>query len=268
MKRTIYYLILLLFSGIAGCAPPVYRLTPETGEVAYVEGRPTTKVEQNGLKIVASYERLDLNFVALDVELKNLSDTPLEVNPANFRYAALQANQLDTLETLTNPVRKQLFSAADPMAEADKVIARQNQEVKRLKTARIINTVLMVAVVASDIASSTSSRNRREPARWVQNRVTHENLYTALQAKRMIDHGMFADRMQRYDYEAYRWNELALKRTTLQPGESARGQVFLPLSRDASYLLLSYPVSEAQPVNIRFRQEWVKRERPKRTRNR
>lgn len=243
---------------LTGCAAPVYQLTPETGEVAWIEGRPTTRAERGGLTLVASYERLDLDYVALDIEVKNRTDRSVDINPADFRYAALNPVH-DTLRSPSTGTRLAYF-AADPTREADRVSAYQEREVKRLKRARILNTVLLVAAVASDVASSTSRKNASAD-RWVRNRVTHDNLYTAIQAKRMIDHGTFADRMQRYDYEAYRWRELALKRTTVAPGESVRGLVYLPLNKDASYLLVSYSVPETEPVAIRFRQEWVKQGR-------
>jgi len=256
-----YCLYLAILALLTSCAAPIYQLTPKTGDVAWIDGRPTTKAQLGGLKLVASYERLDLDFVALDIELKNVSDTAIEINPADFRYAALGENERDTLRHPNNLAYPLVYTAADPTREADRVIALRDREIRRLKTARVINTVLLVAAVASDVASSTSSRNRGEPGRWVQNRITHDNMYTAIQAKRMIDHGTFADRMERYDYESYRWEKLALRRTVLQPGEAARGQVFLPLNREAGHLLLSYPVAENESMRLLFRQEWIRPQR-------
>jgi hypothetical protein len=157
----------------------------------------------------------------------------------------------------SSPQKPLMFSAADPIQETDRTAYNQEREVKRIKTAKVINTVLLVAAIASDVASS-SSRNNQRPERWVQNRITHNNIYTAIQAKRIIDHGMFADRMQRYDYEAYRWKELSLKPTTVQPGESVRGLVYLPMSRYAKHMLINYPVSDYESVMITFQQDWVK----------
>ncbi|GAB3901855.1 hypothetical protein GCM10028803_27300 [Larkinella knui] len=245
---------------LSGCAPKVYQLKPVSGDVALIDGRPTTKAEKDGIVVVASYERLDLQYVALDVEIKNRTDRPFDVNPADFEYTALDEEQHTVFRTTSSPQKPLMFSAADPVHEADRTVYNQEREVKRLKTAKIINTVLLVAAVASDVASS-SSRNNQRPERWAQNRITHNNLYSAIQAKRIIDHGMFADRMQRYDYEAYRWKELALKPTTIQPGESVRGLVYLPMSRDARHMLVNYPVSDYESIMITFQQEWVKAEK-------
>ncbi|WP_138991914.1 hypothetical protein [Larkinella sp. C7] len=254
------WISMVLLAGLSGCATKVYQLKPVSGDVALIDGRPTTKAERDGIVVVASYERLDLQYVALDIEVKNKTDRPFEVNPAKFEYTALDEEQHTVFRTASSPQKPLMFSAADPIHEADRTVYNQEREVKRLKTAKVINTVLLVAAVASDVASS-SSRNNQRPERWVQNRITHNNIYSAIQAKRIIDHGMFADRMQRYDYESYRWKELALKPTTLQPGESVRGLVYLPMSRDAKHLLVNYPVSDYESVMITFQQEWVKAEK-------
>ncbi|GAB3338699.1 hypothetical protein GCM10027299_51020 [Larkinella ripae] len=254
----------LTLGGLSSCATKVYQLNPVSGDVAQIDGRPTTKAEQDGIVVVASYERLDLQYVALDIEVKNKSDRPFVVNPADFEYTALDNDQRTVFITTSSPQKPLMFSAADPVREADRTVYNQEREVKRIKTAKVINTVLLVAAVASDVASSSNRTNQRSE-RWVQNRITHDNIYTAIQAKRIIDHGLFADRMQRYDYETYRWKELCLKPTTLQPGESVRGLVYLPMSRDAKHMLVNYPVSDHESVMMTFRQEWVKEKKRKKS---
>ncbi|RRB07029.1 hypothetical protein [Larkinella rosea] len=243
-------------TGLGGCATKVYQLKPVSGEVAQIDGRSITKAEQDGIVVVASFERLDLQYVALDIEVKNKTDHPFDVNPADFQYTALDKDQHTVFITNSSPQKPLMFSAADPIREADQTGYNQEREVKRIKRAKVINTVLLVAAVASDVASSSSRSNQR-PERWVQNRITHNNIYSAIQAKRMIDHGLFADRMQRYDYEAYRWKELSLKPTTLQPGQSVRGLVYLPMSREAKNMLVNYPVSDYESIMITFQQDWV-----------
>ncbi|WP_128543524.1 hypothetical protein [Larkinella soli] len=264
-KTTLHLLVwLLLLAGSGGCTRSILQVRPVSGEVAWIDGRPTTRTEQDSLGLVASFERLDMQYLALDIEIKNRSGHAIEVNPTDFRYVALNADRDTVYRVLSAGSSYPLvYSAADPALEGDRVVTNQEREVKRLKRAKVINTVLMVAVIASDVASTASSRNR-SPERWVQNRVTHDNLYTAIQAKRLIDHGTFADRMQRYDYESYRWKELALKRTTVEAGQSVRGLVYLPYNREISYLLVGYTRPELQPVTVTFRQEWVK-ERSRKT---
>ena len=63
--------------------------------------------------------------------------------------------------------------------------------------------------------------------------------------------------MQRYDYEEYRWRELALKAKTLAAGESVRGFVYLTKTPDARYLAITYTLPEQATVPLLFKQELV-----------
>lgn len=252
----------LSVSLLGSCAPTTttYKLEPVSGDVATIDGRTVTKAEQNGVTVVASFEREDLEYVALDIELKNRTDNPIEVNPADFRLVALNATQ-DTLTDPVHPGAALIRTAADPTYEAGRMGFKRKQEEKRLKRAKIMNTVLMVALIASDVSSSGNNRSYRE---WAGNRVKHDVGYQALAVKRAIDHGTFANRMQRYDYEEYRWRELALRTNTVQPGESVRGFVYLPRVKDANYLAVSYAAPEQTAVPLLFRQEYVQERKRRR----
>lgn len=246
----------LLCSVLSSCAPTVttYQLKPVSGDVTTIDGRSVTKAEQNGVGVVASFEREDMEFVTLDVEIKNFTTQPIEVNPADFHLVALGTAK-DTLSDPRNPALPLSRVAADPAYEAGRMGFKRKQEEKRLKRAKVFNTILMVAAVASDVSSSSRSRSYGE---YVNNRITHNVAYQGIAVKRTIDYGTFANRMQRYDYEEYRWRELALKANTLAPGESVRGFVYLPKVQHARYLGISYNVPEKTTVPLLFEQEWVK----------
>ncbi len=240
---------------LSGCSPSVtgYRLEPASGDIATIDGRAVTKAEQNGIEVVASFEREDLEFVALDVEVKNRSDHPIDIDPADFHFAALGAAQ-DTLTDPRNADRALIGLAADPTYEAGRLNLKRKQEEKRLKRAKVFNTILMVASIASDVSSSSNSRSYRE---YANQRVAHSVAYQGIAIKRAVDYGTFADRMQRYDYEEYRWRQLALKANTLAPGESVRGFVYLPKTANAHYLAITYSVSEQASIPLLFKQELV-----------
>lgn len=254
----------VLIGFLSSCAPTIttYQLEPASGEVTVIDGRPVTKAEQNGVGLVASFEREDLDFVTLDVEIKNKTDHPIDVNPADFHFTALGTAQ-DTLTDPRNPTLSLTRTAADPTYEAGRMNLKRKQEARRLKRAKVFNTILMVAAVASDISSSGNSRSYRE---YANNRVAHGLAYQGIAVKRAIDYSTFANRMQRYDYEEYRWRELALKANTLAPGESVRGFVYLPKVANARYLAILYSLPEQAKVPLLFKQELVKQRRNQRRR--
>lgn len=247
----------LLF--LSGCATQYYQLRPVSGEVAQIDGRSVTKASADSLEIVASFEREDMEYMALDVEFKNRTDRPLDIDPSNFRMSALDVNK-QPIATLRMVDFKQ---AADPDYEAGKMGYKVQREETRLKRAKIMNTVLAVAVVAASIAavSSSSPRNRngRDVANYIATQNTLALTYNALQLKRVIDYGTFADRMQRLDFETYRWRSLALKRSVVQPGQSVRGFVYLPkATKEAAFLNLTYPMPSGSAVEILFQQNLTK----------
>jgi len=267
--RPLYFLkpflpMALLSALFSGCAPTTlttYKLEPASGDIVQLDGRPVTKADRNGVTVVASFEREELDYVALDVEIKNNTDQPIEVNPADFHFYALGAQQ-DTLADPAAPDQPLFRGAADPLYEASRMGLKRKQEEKRLKQAKVINTILLVAAIASDVSSTSRSRTRSE---WISKRVSHDVAYQAIAAKRAIDHGTFANRMQRYDYEEYRWRELALRANTLKPGESVRGFVYLPKQKDARYLAITYSIPETVDVPLLFKQQTVEeRQRKKR----
>ncbi|MFD2937003.1 hypothetical protein [Spirosoma flavum] len=251
-----------LAGGLSSCAPTIttYQLEPVSGDIATIDGRLVTKAQQNGVGVVASFEREDLEFVTLDVEVKNRTDHPIEVNPADFHFTALGVAH-DTLPDLSNANLALTRTAADPTYEASRMGFKRKQEEKRLKRAKIFNTILMVAVIASDASSSSKSHSYREYSR---NQVAHSFAYQGIAVKRAVDYSTFADRMQRYDYEEYRWRELALKANTLAPGESIRGFVYLPKVANARYLAINYTLPEQAVVPLLFKQDLVQQRKTRR----
>ena len=104
MKHATGLLALLTISLLTACSPSTiitktYSLRPISGDVATLDGKPVTRAEQNGVAVVASFEREEDDFVALDVEVKNLTNHIIEVNPADFKLIALG----EARDTLTDP---------------------------------------------------------------------------------------------------------------------------------------------------------------------
>ena len=248
--------VVLTLSILSSCAPTVstLQLEPVSGDVATIDGRPVTKAERDGVGVVASFEREDMEFVTLDVEIKNRTEHAIAFNPADFHFVALGASQ----DTLADPRsgRNDSYSrtAADPYYESGRIGLKRKQEEKRLKRAKVFNTILMVAAIASDVSSSGNSRSYRE---YANSRVAHGFAYQGIAVKRAVDYSTFANRMQRYDYEEYRWRELALKANTIAPGESVRGFIYLPKIASAKYLAINFSIPEQTAVPLLFRQELV-----------
>ncbi len=254
-----FVLIALVGIGFTSCVTTYRQITPITGAVAQFDGKAITRVvSPDSLVLVASFAREDFQYSAFDLEVKNNTSHPVQIDPTWFRLRALGPDQHPLLLPSGYVDSTGAFGAADPGREAQKLTRDRDQEIARLKRAKIINTVLLGTVIVASIVASSNTHHSFESYRNTQ--VNLDLAYTAVQAKRIIDHSTFANRMQRFDYEAYRWDKLALKPTLLQPGQSIRGLVFLPKLYQASYLDLSYPTSDISTIGVLFRQELVKKQ--------
>ena len=235
---------------LTGCSPANYtQLRPLSGPVVSQGGRAITKASADSLEVVASFERVDLEYLAFDIEFKNNTAAPVDFDPVLFRANLLDAGQQPyAAGTLAEAYR----TAADPVYEEGRADRRMKKEDTRLKRAKILNTVLYVAVVASDIASSARPTN--DYRAWANRRNSHALAYDLIMTKRIIDHGLFASRLQRYQFEEYRWKQLALKRAVVAPGQSVRGFVYVPAVKGASFVRLTYPTPAGGNLAVLFEQ--------------
>jgi hypothetical protein len=251
-----FLLIALTGLLLTNCVGTYRQITPITGEVGRFDGKAVTRVASpDSLVLVASFAREDFQYSAFDLELKNHSNHPVQIDPTRFTIRPLGPDQRLLLAPGTTDSIG--FRGADPGWQAQQLTHDRDREVARLKRAKVINTILLGAVIVGGIVAS-SNTNHRSYESWNNARVNFDLAYTAVQTKRIIDHTTFANRMQRVDYEAYRWDKLALKPTLLQPGESIRGLVFLPKLYRADYLDLTYPTTDTDQIGVLFRQELVK----------
>jgi hypothetical protein len=158
MKNKLYFLLFICVGFLTGCSTNFYQLRPVSGDVAWMEGREVTRTEQNGVVLVASYEFEDPHHMVLDVEIKNRTSAPLLVDPNDFFYFPF-SNQNDTLRNERNSIYASLYRAADPEQKIQQAILDVKREKRRLVASSILNGVLLVATVASDIHSSRNDRS-------------------------------------------------------------------------------------------------------------
>jgi hypothetical protein len=240
MKNKLYFLLLSCVGFLTSCSSNFYQLRPVSGDVAWLEGREVTRTEQNGVVLVASYEFEDPNHMVLDVEIKNRTSAPL----------------LDTLRNERNPIYASFYRAADPEQKIQQAILDVKREKRRLVASSILNGVLLVATVASDIHSSRNDRSWQQRS---NSQYAHAQAYNFIIQKQIADVNLQKVRTNRLEHERANWQELALRKTTLPAGESVRGLLFLPKDTRATYLLLNYESpADSTTMKLKFLQEKIK----------
>jgi len=232
MKNCLYFFFVAYIFTLTSCSSSLYNLRPTSGDIAWIDGREVTRIEQNGLVLVASYEFEDQHHVALDVEIKNRTSSPILVGPNDFSYMAF-VPQKDT----KSPMIASTYQAADPEQKIQQASLDMRREKRRLVASSIFNGVLLVATIASDIHSS--NRNDRS---WIQrsnSHYGHAQAYNIIVQKQIVDVNLLRARTQQLEHERANWQELALRKTTLPAGESVRGLLFLTKDAKDTTLLLT-----------------------------
>lgn len=258
MKNKLTFLLCASLVWLASCTPNFYHLRPASGDIAWIEGREVTRVEQNGVVLVASYEFEDPHHLVLDVEIKNRTTAPLLVDPNDFTYFPF-GEKGDTLRKKSSSPYASTYRATNPEQKIEQATLEIKRQKQRLVAASIFNGVMLVATIASDIHSS--NRNDRSWQQRANNRYNHAQAYNFIIQKQIADVRLQKIRTDQLQHERANWQDMALRKTTLPVGESVRGLLFLPKDTRASYLWLNYETpTDSTNLRVKFLQEKIKPE--------
>ena len=249
MKLIKFFIIIILSNFLFSCVSTnVMRMRPVEQESLIDGGKEIVKQENDGVKIVASYDGRFQQYAVFDVEVFNNTDQPLTVSPKDFSFLPLDENRQNL-----RSVDGQYMSGYQGVEPTEKInyvqseMAKQNAKIKR---ARIVNTVLIVGGIFALIASS----GRHSEGAWRTARVA-ETVVQVAQVKRVIDHTNYYSRMDALNREGQIWSQENFRTTTLAPHTSIRGGVFLETTSRAKFVALKYLYSpEKQPFSFLFEQ--------------
>ncbi len=229
----------------------VMRLRPVEQESVFDGGKQIVKQEKDGIKIVASYDGFFEKYMVFDVEVFNNTNQPMTISPKDFTFIPLDENK----QNLVSADGKYLYSyqGIEPQQQINYVqqeIANQEAKIKR---ARIVNTFLFVGGIVAVIASS----GRHSESAWRTAQVA-ETVVQVAQVKRIIDHTNYYSKMDQLNREGQVWSQDNFRTSTLQPGQSMRGGVFLEANPRAKFVQISYK-TDNEPINFLFEQWFEKR---------
>jgi len=247
MKFLKYIYILILSNILFSCATTsVMRLKPVEQESVFDGEKQIVKHEQDGVKVVASYDGRYQKYMIFDIEVFNNTSQPLTVSPKDFTVTPLDEGK----QTLRFTDGKYVYSCEgiEPQEQMNLIKGEMAFQEAKLKRARIVNTVLFVGGIAALIASS----GKFSESAWRTARVA-ETVVQVAQVKRIIDHGNFYSRMDKLEHDGKMWQQENFRTTTLAPGTSIRGGVFLEANPQAKFVQLSYH-GTPNPLNFLFEQ--------------
>jgi hypothetical protein len=226
IKRAVWRSLLSLLLG-SGCMmpAPVLRLAPRTQEVVWIGGTAAQIQRGKNTRAAVAFVREQGDAIAFRVELENLSDQPIVVDPAHFYYVTCwqkgvpPSRSCGSSRYVKNP--EQALLALD-MAHSRDIASAANHEA-------FLGAMLLLEVGAG-VASATTGRGGGTTHALIAADGTADSLRAVEQRRH--------HQASAYELERSNWSTAALRKNTLLPGNAVAGLVFIDKDPSASEVSL------------------------------
>jgi len=216
-------LFLGVIVGVSGCAAPlpVVRLQPHGPDVIWVSGRALASRARDGVRTAVAFDHQEGNAIVFRVEVQNDAEAQFDVDPKDMRFTACVAEKICGARTAVTDPEQALIALdqAHAQAEAD----RANN--------LVAGTALVLLSAAADTAAAVKGHRPRD-------------LTTQAVVATEISDQQHAATVDSIISERDKWAVVALGPSTLFPGQSLAGFVYVPLVTDARYLWLDVAVGK------------------------
>lgn len=250
MKWIKFFIIIIFSSLLFSCATTrsEMRMRPVEQESIIDGGKEIVKQENDGVKVVASYDGRFEQYAVFDVEVFNNTDLPLTVSPKDFTFLPMDKNRQNLRSRDGQNILG--YQGIEPTEKINYIQHEMGRQDAKIKRARIVNTVLIVGGIFALIASA----GRHSEGAWRTAQVA-ETVVQVAQVKRIIDHTNYYSRMDALNRAGQVWSQENFRTTTLAPHTSMRGGVFLETNSRAKFAELKYLYSlEKEPFGFMFEQ--------------
>jgi|GEM_PF-6826839 len=248
-RNSFFFLVLgsLLMTSCA-ITPKTTVLRPVSGQIATIDGRDVTQDIQNNIQVVAAYEGPFFDYYLFDIEVKNKTNEPWTLYPADFYGQSVRGQN--------NAAKSNYFTQLDVIDPRQRM-GEVELSMKRAKRRRTVNTIVNVGLMVGNVALATSGRSHSQNDYW-QRAAQFDAGSHLIWTKQVVDNERYNKMMYRLTNEKGLLQTDALAETTIQPGQSARGLLLVKADPKANSINLLYPVSDAVNIAFEFEQKAVK----------
>jgi len=242
----------LLWTTATGCftPEPVLRMTPLSDNLLWVNGLAAVVEEGKLARAGVAFVRPEQDLVGFHVEIENTSMAPILVDPSRFYYAACTSAEAGN----TRKCQRSRW-AVDP----EKVLLDLDIAHSRQVASQANKEALASAFILLDMAAATAGTTHKKPA------LTGAAIAHSVQMSDTIS-GIEAESDQHavaYEAQRGRWENVALRKTTLLPGNRMSGMVYVPRAREADEVRLHLRLGSEVMV-FPFKQVLIDARRPRR----
>ncbi|WP_069131168.1 hypothetical protein [Rhodohalobacter halophilus] len=229
-----YYSVALLFVlFLSGCMPePVFRLESQHDNVLNYRGMEYLYSEGENSSVTMAYYRHVDDYIVMDVEIVNYSDSIIQVDTPGFKYSA----RYDYGDGSYNPLKGgTAYNPEQILLNLDLASSRANAQEK---TNLVLDGITVAANIASDVAGADSQT--------VQERNRRENQRTREAIERAERRDQFYARVSSLNEQRTYWETEVIRKTDLYPDESIAGEVLYPVAEKANVVEFSVIVGEEE----------------------
>lgn len=224
-------------SSLVACAtaPPTYELTPSLGDVTWSAGRPVLQQVIDGVQVAVAPAEPASDNLGVHVQISNVGAARFDVSAKDVTFTAcsgtVNASCAPTAVVVDPEVE---LARLDQRAHDERASANAKQGA--LAFLLVLNAVADVGAVASGHANrSTGSGTAATIDLMGGTAASADRTLDALQAEREF------------------WANRALRRNTVDPGQTAEGTVFMSIYSQARFLWLHVRIG-ARQFSFRFAQ--------------
>jgi hypothetical protein len=234
-------LLAVLASSVLGCATPapIVRLDPISSDVLWISGRPVVRQDERGVRVAAAFQREVGKTLGVRVEIQNETHRELDIDPAQaFSFISCKgASESSCMKETFVIDPEEMLAGLDQKASRERAQAANDD-------GALGGLVLLSAV--TDTMSLADPHGaaplRTEGAVTVQQgaAASHDRALGGIEAQRTM------------------WSDQALRHSTVLPGASVGGQVFIPADRGVQHVWLRIRVGDRTfPFHFRMVAESV-----------
>lgn len=186
--------------------------------MVWVSGRAAITEEHDGVRAAAAFDRHEGNAVVFRVEVENLTDSQVEVTPREMTVATCAAaGPCSAAFRVIDP--EGVLMALDQQEAAEKAAATNEA---------VFSGSLMLLSAVLDVASLATGKANRDTGRNT----------ARIGAQMDRDDARHHRQLSQIDRRRQSWSGGALRRTTLSPGQSTAGYVYVPVRLQAQLVWL------------------------------
>lgn len=276
LRYTCRLLVSLLAAATTGCAPSyLLGVQPAQPHTLFASGELAAEAVADSVGLRLNFLGYEPEYLVFNAEYRNDSRRPIEIAPTAFAYAPVRAASVapptqriqhgERVPAAVAAATQQLswpapppapLPALDPEPQLAQLEDGASHEAQKASRTDWVSIALFAVALGTDIASTT--RRRPETIDQAQVRAAIHNAAWAYQAVSTANRVRHAATAEALAQRAGQLREYALRYVILQPGQQARGYVYLPRFDHADGLDVLAPVGRRQ-VALSFVQSHQRR---------